>query len=179
MGHALSADSTFVKTLQKVTPVAMMIPGLVLTAALLNKRKAGDESQPTDGKFQKLKDAVKKNAGKLTALAFVPMLAEEGIASLKGGKIAKNLFKDGKLSKELLNKVRLTNASNFAGYILLAAGAVLGTKLAIKVKDNLQAKYEAKQEAKYQAKLEKYNAKMALKAEKAAAKKIAKTTTQA
>jgi len=106
------------------------------------------------------------------------MLAEEGLASLKGGNVAKNLFKDGKLSKELLNKVRISNISNFAGYLALAAGAVLGTKLAIKVKDKAQAKYEAKQEAKYQAKLEKYNQKMAAK-EATKAEMTAKTTTQA
>ena len=173
MGHALNNNGgSLMKMLQRIKPVAMVLPGIILGAALLNKRKVNDEQLPTDSKFQRLKDGIKRNAGKLTALAFAPMLVEEGAASLRGGKIAKDLFKlgklstvieDGKLSKELLNKVRLANITKFAGYALLAAGTVAATKLAIKIKDKLQARYEAKQEEKYQAKLEKYNQKMAVK----------------
>ena len=173
MGHALNNNGGIImKTLQKARPVAMALPGIILLASILNKRKVNDEQLPTDSKFQRLKDGIKRNAGKLTALAFAPMLVEEGAASLRGGKIAKDLFKlgklstvieDGKLSKELLNKVRLANITKFAGYAVLAAGTVAATKLAIKIKDKLQARYEAKQEEKYQAKLEKYNQKMAVK----------------
>ena len=171
MGHALNNNGGIImKTLQKARPVAMALPGIILLASILNKRKVNDEQLPTDSKFQRLKDGIKRNAGKLTALAMLPVVAEEGIASLRGGKIAKGLFKDGKLTKEILNKVRLTNLGGFATYALSLIGAVATVKLAIKVKDNIQAKHEAKVDAKYQAKLEKYNHKMAKKAEKAAAK---------
>jgi len=60
IGHALSADSAFVKTLQKAKPMAMIIPGIVLTAALCNKRKTTDEKLPTDSKFQRLKTVSKE-----------------------------------------------------------------------------------------------------------------------
>ncbi len=185
MGHALNNNgSVFMKALQKSKPVAQFLPGIIFAVSLLNKRKVDDEQLPTDSKLQRLKDGVKRNAGKLTALAFAPMILEEGIASVRGGKIAEDLFKkgklslifeDGKLSKEIINKVRLTNVNKFAGSVLIAAGTILGTKLAIKVKDKLQAKYETKQDAKYQAKLEKYNQKMLAKE----AKKAQKTTMQA
>ncbi len=165
MGHALNNNgSVILKALQKVRPVAMMLPGIILAAALLNKRKTTDEQLPTDSKLQRLKDTVKRNADKLTALAILPMIAEEGIASLRGGKIAKDLFKDGKLTKEILNKANKTNAAGFASYVLYAIGMVAAANTTIKIKDKMQAKYEAKQEAKYQAKLEKYNQKIAAKA---------------
>ena len=149
---------------RSVRPAAMMLPGIILAAALLNKRKTTDEQLPTDSKLQRLKDTVKRNADKLTALAILPMIAEEGIASLRGGKIAKDLFKDGKLTKEILNKANKTNAAGFASYVLYAIGMVAAANTTIKIKDKMQAKYEAKQEAKYQAKLEKYNQKIAAKA---------------
>ena len=165
MGHALNNNGgVILKALRQCRPVAMLLPGIVLTAALLNKRKTTDEQLPTDSKFQRLKDFVKRNAGKLTALAFVPTLLDEGLASLRGGKIAKDLFKDGKLTKEILNKVNKTNMAGFATYVLTLVGAVAAAKISISVKDKVQAKYEAKQEAKYQAKLNKYNQKMAAKA---------------
>lgn len=146
MGHALnSTGKGILKGMQKIRPLAMIAPAVILTVSLLNKRKVDDETSAKDSKLQKAKDFVKRNAGKLTALAFAPMVIEEGMASLKGQKLAKNLVKDGKLSKELLKKVRGTNAIGFASYVLTAATAVISAKVAIKVKDKIQAKYEAKQ----------------------------------
>ena len=183
MGHALNNNGgVILKALSKSRPAAKTLPAVILAVALLNKRKTTDEQSASDGKIQRVKDFVKRNAGKLTALSILPMVAEEGIASLRGGKIAKDLFKDGKLSKEILSKVNKTNLAGFASYAAYMAGMVAIANLTIKVKDKLQAKYEAKEDAKYQTKLEKYNAKMAAKeAAKAAkeAKKAIKTTTQA
>lgn len=165
MGHALNKNgSVILKALQKARPMAKILPGIILVAALLNKRKTTDEQSLADNKRQRVKDFIKRNAGKLTALSILPMVAEEGIASLRGGKIAKDLFKDGKLTKEILNKVNKTNLAGFATYVLYAVGMVVAANTAVKVKDNIQAKYEAKQEAKYQAKLKKYEQKMTEKA---------------
>lgn len=154
MGHALNNNGgAILKWLQKCRSIATMAPGIILTLALLNKRKTTDEK--SDNKIQNFFDGIKKNAGKLTALAMFPMVAEEGIASLRGGKIAKNLFKEGKLSKTILNKVRLTNLCGFSTYALATVGMAFAAKTAVKVKDNIQAKYEQKLEDKYQKKLEK------------------------
>lgn len=154
MGHALNNNGgKILKYLQMARPLANKLPGIILTASLLNKRKTTDK--PSDNKAEKVLDGVKKNAGKLTVLAMLPMVLEEGIASIRGDKIARNLVKDGKLTKELLKKVRLTNAAGFCSYTLLLATTALSTKLAIKVKDGIQEKYELKKQHKEEIKAQK------------------------
>lgn len=169
MGHALNNNGGgFLKGLQKARPVAMLLPGVILTASLLNKRKTTDEK--SDSKVQNFFDGVKKNAGKLSFLAMTPVIAEETIASLRGNSIAKDLFKNGQISKSLLNKVRATNLCSFASY--MSAGLIAGATaaFAVKVKDNIQEKYEAKKNAKYDARDAKIQAKIEAKEAKKAAK---------
>ena len=145
MGHALNANGgKLLKALQKARPVAMIVPTVILLVSLLNKRKTTDAPQAGDNAIQKGADFVKKNAAGLTALSMLPMLLEEGIASLRGQGIAKNLVKSGDLSKALLKKVRLTNLGGFASYALAVVGAALAAKTAVVVKDKIQAKHEAK-----------------------------------
>lgn len=143
MGHALNCnDGKILKLLQKSRYVSKFAPIVILMISLLNKRKTTDE--PSNNKSVRILDGIKKNAGKLTTLAMLPMVLEEGIASLRGDKIARGLVKDGKLTKEILNKVRLNNVIGFATYVLSVVATVLSTKLAIKFKDNIQKKYETK-----------------------------------
>lgn len=154
MGHALNNNGgKLLKYLQMARPLANKLPGIILTTSLLNKRKTTDK--PSDNKAEKVLDCVKKNAGKLTTLAMLPMVLEEGIASIRGDKIARNLVKSGKITKELLKKVRLTNAAGFCSYTLLLATTALSAKLAIKVKDNIQTKYELKKLNKEKMKVQK------------------------
>lgn len=143
MGHALNCnDGKILKLLQKSRYVSKFAPIVILMISLLNKRKTTDE--PSNNKSVRILDGIKKNAGKLTTLAMLPTVLEEGIASLRGDKIARGLVKDGKLTKEILNKVRLNNVIGFATYVLSVVATVLSTKLAIKFKDNIQKKYETK-----------------------------------
>lgn len=160
MGHALNASGgILLKGLQKCRPLATIVPAVILFASLENKRKVTDETKPDDSILQKGKDFTKRNAGKLTFLAMLPMVAEEGIASLRGQKIAKNLVKSGDLSKNLFRKIKLTNLCGFSTYLLGAAAATATVKAAINIKDKIQEKYEAKQMAKYELKLQKWKAK--------------------
>lgn len=147
MGHAMNANG-ILKGLQKIRPVGLILPGVILTLSLLNKHKAKDDINPNDSKIQQGKDFVKKHAGLLTGLAFVPMVLEEGIASLRGQGIAKKLVSEGKISKELFKKVKLTNLCGFSSYALTAITAVAAAKIGIAVKDKVQEKYEAKKMAK-------------------------------
>ncbi len=145
MGHALNNNGgMLLKVLQKARPLAKITPAIILLIALLNKRKTTDKPKENDSKLQKGADFVKKNAGILTGLSFMPMILEEGIASLRGQKIAKNLVKTGELSKELFKKVKLTNLCGFASYALAGIIGYIGAKLAVKVKDKIQAEYETK-----------------------------------
>ena len=154
MGHALNANGNkLLKNLQKVRPVAMVLPAVILMVSLLNKRKTTDAPKENDKAMQKGADFVKKNAAGLTVLSMLPMVLEEGLATLRGQGIAKNLVKSGDLSKEILKKVKLTNLGGFASYALMLIGTALGVKAAITVKDKIQAKHEAK----YTEKLNKAN----------------------
>ena len=150
MGHALNNNGgMLLKALQKARPLAKIAPPIILLVALLNKRKTTDKPKENDSKLQKGADFVKKNAGILTGLSFMPMILEEGIASLRGQKIAKNLTKTGELSKELFKKVKQTNLCGFTSYALAGIIGYISVKLAVKVKDKIQANYENKKLIKF------------------------------
>ena len=165
MGHALNNNGgVILKTLQKMRPMAKIVPAIVITDALLNKRKTTDEKLPNNSVknvIQNVRDGIKKHAGLISAAAMLPMVVEEGIASLRGQKLAKGLVKDGILSKDLFKKIKLTNLGGFTTYAATMVGIGLATKVAVDVKDKIQAKYEQKKLAKFQARQEKAAAKRA------------------
>lgn len=148
MGHAMNNNGGMImKALQKCRPLAKIVPGAVLMVSLLNKRPKNSEKVDTStlkGKMQNVADKTKKHAGLITGLAMLPMVLEEGIASLRGQGVAKKLVSEGSLSKELFKKIKATNFGGFASYALAATGAVAACELAIKIKDNIQKKYEEK-----------------------------------
>ena len=153
MGHALNNNGGIIlKSLQKMRSASAIIPSIVLLTSLLNKRKTTEETKQNDSAIQKGADFVKRNAGKLTALSFVPMVLEEGLASLRGQGVAKKLVQDGALTKDLLKKIKLTNLGGFSSYVIAAVVAALSAKFAIQVKDKIQEKYEANKIAKFEAK---------------------------
>ena len=77
-----------------------------------------------------------------------PMLLEEGLASLRGQNLAKNLVKEGTLSKELFKKIKLTNLGGFSSYATAILASIITCEVAIKVKDKIQQKYEEKRALK-------------------------------
>lgn len=143
MGHALNNNGVL-KALQKIRPLSLILPTYILLASLLNKRKVNDIQDEKDSKFQRGMDFIKRNAVKLTAAATLPMLAEEGIASIRGQNIAKKLLEEGSLSKDLYNKIKQTNIAGFSTYALSALGFVVGAKVAVSLKDKIQKNYEEK-----------------------------------
>ncbi len=86
----------------------MRMPGMIMASAIALFAAFTKEDKPEDGKeltkAQKVKNAVRKNAGKLAFASMVPMLLEEGMASIKGYKWANSI-----LSKDLAKKVLHTN----------------------------------------------------------------------
>ncbi len=153
MGHALNHENKLLKFVQKSRPIAQkVLPLAILLTAITNKRKTTDVQSENDSKKQKFKDFVKRNAGKLTLLSFLPMAAEEGIASIRGSKLAKQHVSAGALSKNVLKKIKITNACGLASYVLTAAGTALAVKVAVNVKDKIQAKHELKLAQKMQTK---------------------------
>ncbi len=130
MGHALNANSSKIgKILQKSRAIsALGLP--IMLIALLKTKKAPDEEPK--GALDKTTTFIKNNAGKLTFATFLPVLLEEGLASMKGNKIAKSA-----LSPELAKKVAKSNALGFSTYLALATLSGLGVWLANKVKDKI------------------------------------------
>ena len=111
--------------------------GLALFGAFTKNQKAEEGKELTKG--QKVSNFVRNNAGKLSFLAMVPMLLEEGLASIKGGKLAKQV-----LSPELAKKVSKTNKLAWCTYLCAAAAAGVGSFLAVKIKDVVQNKKNQK-----------------------------------
>ena len=152
MGHALNANgNVMLKALQKYRPLASIIPSAVLLISLLNNRQKNSEkleNTTKENKIQNIKDGIKNNAGLITGLSMLPMLLEEGLASLRGQNMAKKLVEEGSLSKELFKKIKLTNLGGFASYATAILATVVACEVAIKVKDKIQEKYEAKQALK-------------------------------
>ena len=148
MGHAMNANfGTVTKQLQKMRGLSTIVPAAVIATSLLNKKKQGVKRQesemptnPIKKAFVKTADFVKDHAGLLTGLAFVPMLVEEGCATLKGQKALKSLVKDNVDLKNVLKQVKKTNAIAYASYVLAAVSTVAACKVAINLKDRAQDK---------------------------------------
>ncbi len=131
MGHAINRNmSTFWKGMQKLRAPAM-ITGSVLSLTALIKRKKVEGEQPKN-KLDKATTFIKNNVGKLVSLSFVPIVAEELMASYRGNKMAKSF-----LPAEMFKKVRKTNALGAITYISAGIGAGLAAFVASKVRDEI------------------------------------------
>lgn len=128
MGHAANANFGMIgKVLQKCRPLTILALPIALIA-LFKTKKAPDEKP--NGILDKTTDFIKNNAGKLTFLSFAPMLLEEGLASVKGLKFAKEV-----LNPELVAKVAKTNKFAYLTYLGLALASSAGIYLGAKTKD--------------------------------------------
>ncbi len=131
-GHAMNYN------LNKVTKVLQKCRGLqklalpIALVALLHTDKTNKNGEQS--KLNKAGGFVKKHAGSLTFLSFIPTLAEEGLASLKGAKVAKQM-----VDPALLKKINKSNLLGFASYALMAVAASVGIHLAVKVADKIRA----------------------------------------
>lgn len=138
MGHAINRNmSTFWKGMQKLRGPAM-ITGSVLTLTALIKRKKIEGEEPKT-KFDKVTTFIKNNVGKLVTLSFVPIVAEELMASHRGNQMAKKF-----LPAEMFKKVRMTNRLGAATYIIAGIGAGLTAFTASKIRDLVAAPKKVK-----------------------------------
>ena len=138
-GHAINANmSVFGKILQQCRPMALLALPIALIALLKTKKAPGEKPK---NKLDAAGDFVKNNAGKLTLAAFAPMLIEEGLATIKGNKLAKEV-----LNPELASKVAKSNAYGYGTYALLALGISAGIFIATKIKDAIASRKAVKTE---------------------------------
>ena len=129
LGHAMNANMSKIgKILQKSRNLSFFAIPIALIALTKNKKQNGEKPR---GAWDKFTTFVKNNAGKLTFAAFLPVVIEEGMASIKGQKFAKQL-----LTPELYKKVVKTNIFGFSSYLaltILSVGIYLGTKIRDKI----------------------------------------------
>ena len=131
IGHAMNRHlSHFGRFLQTIRVPSAMAASIIPTIALLTNKRT--DNNPPENFWQKTTAFIKENVGKLTAIAFVPILTEEAMASVKGQKLAKSV-----LPKTLMKNVTKANLAGFATYIGLALvsgfAAYTGNKLRDKI----------------------------------------------
>lgn len=140
IGHAMNANlSKFGKILQKCRPITILALPISLIALFKTKKASGEESK---NGLDKTTTFIKDNAGKLTFATFLPTILEEGLASFRGNKLAKEL-----LSPDVARKVAKSNAYGFISYLSMATLSGLGIFLGTKVKDAIAKKKPIQQVA--------------------------------
>lgn len=143
LGHAMNKNgNVFTKALQQaraITPFGISLLAPVFLAVGLFHKVDKTKPQKDKGKLEKTLDFISNNAGKLTLASYTPMLAEEGLASIRGVKAAaKHLPKDivGKLSTNYMKAW-----GTYAGVAALISGGVaLGIGIANKIRDHKETK---------------------------------------
>lgn len=131
LGHAFNSNnSTFWKGMQKISGPLM---GLAIVFAMLPAYTK--ESKPEDGKeltkLQKIKNEIRKKSPILAAASMLPTLAEEGKASIRGYKWAKET-----LNKDLSKKVAKTYAIAYTTYLSTALAFTTAGYISRRVKDS-------------------------------------------
>lgn len=135
LGHAMNYNfSKIGKFLQK-----SRVSGMILASAIglysiftTSTPKHGNKELTTG---EKTKNFIRENAGKLSFLAFAPILIEEGMATLKGQKWANKL-----LDKNLAKQVFKGNKIAYLSYLGTAIATGVATWAGVKIKDHLNKK---------------------------------------
>ena len=128
IGHALNANKgKLSKILQNCRPLALLSIPIMLIAVLKTKKT---EDEKPKNKIDKATTFIKENAGILSFSAFIPTLLEEGLATIKGNKLAKEFLDSGSAKK-----IAKANGLAYLTYFGTAVGYGIGATLATKIKD--------------------------------------------
>ena len=149
LGHAFNFNnSSFWKSLQKMRTPAMVI-GLIISLipAFTKETKAKEGEELT--KKQKFINGLRKACPALAGLSMTPILLEEGMATLRGNKWAKQV-----LNTDLAKKVAKGNGMAFATYAIAAVGLALTAFVTKKVKDKSDEKIAFKSQVNIENKKE-------------------------
>lgn len=116
LGHAINAKGTFTKLLQQSRRYAPFAPTALLLANGLFKDKNNGQ-----------KTFIERNAGVLGFAAFLPTIIEEGLASFRGIKAAKQVLKN----PPKLNILKKNYAIALCTYIVAGLGLGIASKQAV------------------------------------------------
>ena len=138
MGHAINRNySTVGKLLQHASRFSGLIVGAVAIIAIWKRPKA--EGEKPNGTLDKTTTFIKNNAGKIVFASMLPKIFEEGLASYRGIKLAKEF-----LSADKLKHLKIYNAKALLTYVGFAASAILGTVIGREIRDYLAKPKEVK-----------------------------------
>ena len=131
IGHAMNyvGGNKIIKALEASTGLACLAAPIAMIALFKNKKSQDEKPK---NKIDAIGDFIKNNAGKLSFAIYTPMLIEEGLASIRGAKAAKQF-----LSPELLKNVNRMNMLGFMSYLTFAVGSSVGLTLGVKLKDKI------------------------------------------
>lgn len=131
MGHAVNATSKgALKALSVGRHATALAMPFLLATALIKRRKP--ESPNESKQSQRRKNFLKDNIGLISFGCMLPTVIEEGMASINGAKLAKNVLKP-----QELKKLNITNAKAWGTYLLSATLLSVFAQFAVKVKDKL------------------------------------------
>ncbi len=131
LGHAINANmNPWTNALHWGRHGFAFLAPVALVVGLLKEKKP--EGEKPKNFMDKVETFTKDNCGKVVFMAMVPTLAEEGLASINGHKLAKSVLKP-----DLLKKLAKTNALAWGTYFASAVAMGVGANLAVKVKDRI------------------------------------------
>lgn len=135
MGHAFNFNnSKFWKAMQKGSLISgKFAPFIMLVPAFTKKEVAAEGEELT--KKQKIKNGIRESSPFIASALMIPTLLEEGKASLRANKWAKEV-----LNPNYAKQLSKSNAFAYATYVITAIGFGLATYAAKKVKDNFDEK---------------------------------------
>ncbi len=135
LGHAYNFNnSKFWKAMQNLrTPSIALAGAFALLPALVKEIKPKDGEELTTK--EKINNGLRKASPALAFLSMTPMLLEEGKATLRGNKWAKEL-----LNPEMYKKVVKSNRYGYFSYMATAASFALMAFVGKKVKDKMADK---------------------------------------
>ncbi len=135
LGHAYNFNnSKFWKAMQNLrTPSIALAGAFALLPALVKEIKPKDGEELTTK--EKINNGLRKASPALAFLSMTPMLLEEGKATLRGNKWAKEL-----LNPEMYKKVVKSNRYGYFSYMATAASFALMAFVGKKVKDKMTDK---------------------------------------
>ena len=135
MGHAINATGEgFRKVLSKIRgPFALYGVSTALLIGLLKRKK--EEGEKPKNIIDGATTFIKNNCGAIVGLFMLPLVIEEGVASLNAKKLAKDV-----LSPEMLKKMNKMNLRAWGTYVVGAGLAAGAAQLAIYVKDRVAAR---------------------------------------
>ena len=134
MGHALNfSGSKLTKAFVFGCRMITLPVSLIFAIGLLKPKKK--EGEKPNGIIDKTTTFIKNNTGKLTFATFVPILAEEGLASIRGCNIAKKV-----LNLKFLKRINRTNFFAWTTYFISALMTAGMVALSVKIRDKVAEK---------------------------------------